>query len=370
MPFPRVSLAELRQRIRADITSRFPGADTTLRHNNLRVTADVIAGASNEDLAYLDWQFRQVFPDTAEGSYLERWAAIWGVSRKGAVRATGNVTISGVAGAAVPIGARLRRGDGVEIEISAAGVVGGGGTVTLAASAVVGGDAGETEGGAALIFVTTPAGLADEAVVAAGGLAGGADVEADTSLLRRTLLRIQEPPHGGNDADWRQWCLAVPGVTRVWVRPATPMAGSVTIYPMFDDLRAAQNGIPQGVDAVSRPNVAVTGSGDQRFVLDALLPLRPVTASVFVSAAVPVPIDVTITGLVNDTAAVRAAIATELADMIYRRAAEGAAVSRSWVAEAVSRAAGEDRHVLTVPAADVAILPGQIAVPGALTVNP
>jgi uncharacterized phage protein gp47/JayE len=368
MPFARPSLAALRDRIRADIASRFPGADTTLRHNNLRVTAAVIAGASNEDLAYLDWQFRQLFPDTAEGTYLERWAAIWGVTRTGAVRATGTVTVSGLAGTAVPQGARLRRGDGVELELTAAGEVGGGGTATIAARALVGGASGATDVTTPLTFVTTPAGLSDQAVVAAA-LTGGTDLESDASLLRRTLLRIQAPAHGGNGSDWTQWCLAVAGVTRVWVSAGTPMAGGVTIYPLFDDLRAAENGIPQGDDAVFRPHAATIGSGDQRLVLDALLDLRPVTASVFVTALVPVALDVTVSGLAADTAAVRDAIETELADMLYRRAAPGATISRSWIGEAVSRAAGEDRHVLVSPAADVAVAAGEIVVPGTLTVD-
>jgi uncharacterized phage protein gp47/JayE len=53
--------------------------------------------------------------------------------------------------------------------------------------------------------------------------------------------------------------------------------------------------------------------------------------------------------------------------MLFRRAGPGGTISRSWIAEAVARAAGEDSHDLDLPAGDTAVPAGQIAVPGAIT---
>jgi uncharacterized phage protein gp47/JayE len=64
---------------------------------------------------------------------------------------------------------------------------------------------------------------------------------------------------------------------------------------------------------------------------------------------------------------VRVAIAAELTAMLLRRAGPGKTISRSWIAEAISRAAGEDSHDLTLPAADVAVVAGRIATLGAIT---
>ena len=68
--------------------------------------------------------------------------------------------------------------------------------------------------------------------------------------------------------------------------------------------------------------------------------------------------------------AVRAAIAAELTNMLKRRAApsgSGYTISRSWIAEAVARAAGENSHDLAVPAGNTAIAAGALATPGAIT---
>lgn len=366
MPFARPSLPELRQRVEADLVARFPGADVGLRVNALRVIAAVLAGASFDELAYLDYQVAQLLPDRNEAEWLERWGALKDVSRKTAVRSVGVVTIEGTVGAVVPQGTVLRRGDGVEIltedELTLVGD-----SAEAAVRASLGGVSGDCAAGTVLRFLTTPAGVADTATVTTD-LAGGADTESDATLRGRVLRALREPGHGGDKRDWERWALAVPGVTRVWTAEALPTPGGVTLYPMFDELRAAQHGIPQGTNATRRAAQAATGSGDQRLLLDALVAQRPICSSLFVTALVGVALDVTVSGLANDTATVRAQIQLELKDMLWRRAAPGVPINRSWIAEAISRAAGEDKHTLVSPAGDLAIVAGEIAIPGALTV--
>jgi uncharacterized phage protein gp47/JayE len=75
MPFQRPDLGALRVRISGNYRARFPGADTNLRQSPDRALVEVIAGASDEDLTYLDWQLRQLFVFSADVEYLERWAA-------------------------------------------------------------------------------------------------------------------------------------------------------------------------------------------------------------------------------------------------------------------------------------------------------
>ena len=363
MPFPRPVLQQLRDRVAAAWRTRFPGADTNLRQSPDRGFVELIAGSTDEDLAYLDWQKDQLFPFSAATDYLERWAAAKGLARKAAVRAQGTIAIAGSAGALVPMGARLMAG-AVEIETLNDATIPPDGATTIVARAVAGGAAGNLCLGTPLSFVATPPGIADGAAVVTV-FAGGEAPESDEALRLRVLRAFAEPSFGGNRNDWERAVMAVAGVTRVYSVAAVPTPGAVTLYPLLDDLRA--NGIPSGTDAWFRPGTGpgqIGGTGDQRAILDSLLYRRPVCAHVYVRALDPQPLDLAIAGLSNDSAATRAAIARELQRMLRRRAAPGQTISRSWVAEAVARAAGENSHDLVAPAGNTPVSAGAIAVPG------
>jgi uncharacterized phage protein gp47/JayE len=88
---------------------------------------------------------------------------------------------------------------------------------------------------------------------------------------------------------------------------------------------------------------------------------------VTVVAPVAVPLDLTITGLTPDTAAVRAAIEAEIIDLLRREAVPGGTILLSHLREAISIAAGEADHALTIPAANVTHATGELAVLGTIT---
>ena len=72
--------------------------------------------------------------------------------------------------------------------------------------------------------------------------------------------------------------------------------------------------------------------------------------------------------LVTDTPAVRAAVQAELEDLFGRLATPmGTTLYRSNISEAISLATGETAHVLSVPAGDVVIPVGSVAVLGPVT---
>lgn len=368
MPFDRPSLGALIDRVAANWRARFPGADTNLRQSPDRAIVTVIAGAADEDLAYLDWQVRQLFPFSADVEFLERWAAAKGLARKAATRGSGTVLLAGTPASVAPGGQRLLTDAGLAVVTTEAAILDGAGNATVLAEAASGGASGNLGTGVRLTFEGTPAGFADSGTVGTT-FAGGADAETDASLRLRTLRAFAEPSFGGNQNDWQRAALAVPGVTRIFTAPATPTPGAVTLWPLLDELRP--DGIPVGDGAWHRPGTGVSagtgGSGDLRLVLDAVLAARPICAHLYVTALVPHAIDVTIDNLTNDTPAVRAAIEAELRAMLKRRAVPGGAISRSWIVEAVARAAGENSHDLTVPAGNVAVAAGRIAVLGAVS---
>lgn len=348
MPFERPSLTDLIDRAAADIETRLPGTDARLRRSNLNVLARVHAGAVHGLYGYLDYLARQLMVDMAEGAYLERYASIWGVPRLPAAFAAGNVTFTGTTGTVVPAGTELQRADG-QVYATTADVTLTSGTGTTAVRAAVAGAAGNASAGVSLTLSAPIAGINTAVTVSVGGLSQGADVEDDDSLRSRILRRIQEPPHGGNRGDYVGWALEVPGVTRAWCYPLELGPGTVTVRFVRDD------------DASPIPD-----AGEVAAVQAYIEERRPVTAQVTVVAPIAVPLDFDIT-LVPNTAATRAAVEAELADVLRREAEPGGTILISHLREAISVAAGETNHILNSPSADVTFTTGQIATLGTFT---
>src|SRR5262245_58665372 len=143
MPFERPTLPALRDQIRRDFNARLPGADALLRQSNLRVIADVFAGVSWLHYGYQAWLARQLFPDTAENVFLERWASIWGLTRRPATAAVGELAVTGSAGAVVPAGAEFQRVDGVRYRAPTGATLAAAGTATVAVEAELPGLVGD-----------------------------------------------------------------------------------------------------------------------------------------------------------------------------------------------------------------------------------
>jgi len=219
------------------------------------------------------------------------------------------------------------------------------GTAAVAVTAEETGLGGDLAAGSTLTLVSPVAGVESAGTVAAAGIGGGADEEADAALADRVLARIQQPPHGGAAHDYVAWALEVPGVAAAWVHPAEQGLGTVVVRILADD------GLP---DAALVAAVAAH-----------IDPLRPVTAEVTVLSPVALPLAVEIADLSPDTATVRAAVEAEIADLIERQAAPGDGAGQgtiliSHLREAISRAAGEADHVVVSPAGNVVPAVGEI----------
>lgn len=350
MPFTRPTLQQLIDRNESDYASRLPGSDPRLRRAFLNVMARIDAGSAHGLYGYLAYIFRQLFPDTAEAEFLERWADIWGVERKLATKSSGTATATGNNGSTISQGALLRRSDGVEFAVTEnATIVSGVATVKLEATTA--GSSGNTAASSTLTFQSPPPGVNSTVTVTANGLTGGTDVETDALLLQRLLLRIQNPPQGGAKHDYIAWALENAGVTRAWCYPLELGLGTVTVRFMMDGTYA--DGIPQ--------------AGDVAAVLAYIEERRPVTADVTVVAPVASPIDFNITLNINDTPEIRAAVEAELKDMILRDSEPGGTIYLSRINEAISRASGVFDHILNSPNANVVHPTGNIATFGSVT---
>ena len=226
-----------------------------------------------------------------------------------------------------------------------------GGSATAPVQASVAAAAGNRAAGQGLTLVSPIAGV--QPLATAGELSGGADVETDEALLARLLQRVQTPPQGGAASDYVAWALAVPGVTRAWVYPKELGPGTVTVRFVRD---------------LDGTGAAIIPDAPEVATVQAYIDARsPVTANLTVVAPTAVPLNFTITGLVPDTAAVRAAVQAELQDLLLREAVPGGTLLLSHIRAAISAAAGEADYTLTVPSADVTRTTGQLTTMGTIT---
>lgn len=348
MAFTRITVKQLQDRIRADIKSRLPGTDPSLRKTVVGALADTHAGAVHGLYGLLDWLARQILPDTAEAENLERHADIYKFTRIAATPATGSVSFTGTNGTVIPAGTELQRSDGALYTTNALATIAVG-VATAAVTASAAGAAGNTVAAAPLTLTSPIAGVNSTATVATGGLTAGADIETDDSLRARLLARLRETPQGGSVADYLRWALEVSGVTRAWCFPLEGGAGTVTLRFVRDN------------DASIIPDAAEIAA-----VQSYINERRPVTAAFTAAAPASVPLNLTI-ALTPNTVAVQTAVAAGLADLIKREAYPGATLLLSHIREAISLAAGETNHVLTVPAADVVYTNSQIGALGTIT---
>lgn len=343
MPFARPTLTELITRVITDISSRVTGVDSAvLRRSLLGIVGQSEAGAVHMLYGYLDRIAKQSIIDTAEKEYLERWAAIWKVTRKTAGFASGQAAFSGTAGSIILDGTIVQRQDGVQYKVLGDAAFGAS-PLIVPILALEAGEAGNFDAGLP-IFLLSPISGVQSTGATSTKLEGGIDVETDPQLLGRLLARIQEPPHGGATSDYEQWALEVVGVTRAWVYPRQMGAGTVTVLFVCDE------------------DVSIIPSPAKVAEVQAYINARaPVTAEVFVAAPIADPLTMTIK-IAPNTTAVQNAVHAELADLIDRDSAPGGTILISRLREAVSLATGEDNNQIVTPTADVTHAAGHMAI--------
>lgn len=343
MAFNRPQLTALVKSLRDDMLSRVDADEVLLRRADAEIYSRVFAGAMHGLYGYADWISKQIIWDRCDEDTLERWASMWlTVPRKPAKAASGPVTFVIGVGAAVPAGTVLKAFDGVQYQTTADNT-----GMTAPIVALVPGADGNRAAGQSLSLVSPIPGVQTQAI--AGEISDGSDIESIESLRARLIARVRTPPDGGSATDYVQWALEVAGVTRAWVAPLEQGAGTVVVRFVRDN------------DATLIPD-----AGEVAAVQAHISAVKPVTAEVYVVAPVADPLNFQI-ALTPATVAVKAAVETELRDLLLREAAPGVTLLISHIREAISTAAGETDHVLVAPVANVVPATGHMPVFGSIT---
>lgn len=370
MPFARPTLTELRNQAVEDIqTSGVPGLTGLLRNAVLRVLAWCMAGLAYSVYGYADWIARMSVPFTAEDEYLFAWAGLVGIYPEPATPASGQAQFTGALGTILPANTPLNTLTGATFETTADGTVDATtALVTVPITATVSGAFTNLDPGTQIFLAQPVAGINANGTTV-GYATGGADAETQPALRTRMLLRYRAPPQGGAETDYVQWALQVPGCTRAWCDPLGMGAGTVIVYPMFDN--NANNGFPIGTNGVASEETrgSPVATGDQLLIAEHIYPLRPVTALVYVVAPTPVPIDVTLIDLDPDTSDIRALIAASISDVLLLEGEPAGTIYPSQLYDAILATPGIVHFTMTAPSLPVTMPPAGLPVMGTLTAS-
>lgn len=357
MPFARPTLKTLIDRFNADIRTYTDGGDALLRRSVERVLARAVPGLTHGLHGHLAWVARQLLPDRSEGEQVLRWGTMLGMSLRPATKAVCEEAQFDTTGASIPVGTLMQRAAGIRYVVTAASVAAG--VVSVEIEAEEPGADANAGTGTSLTLVSPVPGVDSEGTVThADGIHDGTDVEDVEDFRGRVLQRLGQTPRGGGPGDYVRWALEVAGVTRAWETPRVNGAGTVGVQFVTDNEFGGP--IPSGAKVTeveayiaARAPVTIGRAIDGAYV------------GVVVTAPTAHAINPEIQ-LTPNTVEVQEAVEAELDDFLRTEAEPGVEIPLSRFQEAISRAEGEESHVLVSPAS-IAPAAGALPVLGTIT---
>ena len=304
--------------------------------------------------AQADFFSRQCFPQTAAGEYLDRHAALRGLTRGEAQKAQGTLHFyldeAAEEAIGIPAGTVCMTAAGTAFATTEAGSIAPGTDYcTVAAEAASAGSGGNAAENSIVYMMHAPAGISG--VVNMAAFSGGTDGESDEALRARVMSSYRTLPNGANAAYYESKVMDLDNVSAVTVLPRNRGVGTV------DVIFATHDGVPteDEVDAVQ----ALLDS--EREICVDIEVSAPETATVNVTAALEIAENSDGETVCEAAeAAVRACFGGKLL---------GKAVYRAKLLAALMAVDGVENCVLTAPAYDVDAAEGVLPVLGTLTVS-
>jgi uncharacterized phage protein gp47/JayE len=211
-----------------------------------------------------------------------------GITRREAVPSSGSVLFTGKPGTTVPAGTYVAtpadEGSGessVEYVTTSGVTLSDLGTGTAPIRAVMPGSNGNVPAGVIQLMMTSVSGVTS--VTNPEPTRSGTDTESDQSLLERFYAKVRSQGTSGNKAQYMQWANEIAGVGGVEVAPLWKGPGTVGLYLIDTDKRAASRDIVDAVQQYIDPSQDGQGEG--------VAPAGPV---ITVMPAVEVAIDISV----------------------------------------------------------------------------
>lgn len=349
MAFERPTLTEIIVRVLDDIESEISGVNARLRRSMEKAVGVALSGASHLLHGHVSFLEKMLMWDTAEGTYLRRWAAIFSITQLQPSLAHITYTFTATGVGSIPSGTEVSVG-GVDFTVDTTTAVTAG-SYTLALTAVETGTTGNVTAGDPGTLASPITNVNAAGVVASLSVAAR-DLETDDDLRDRFLYRVRNPPKGGGPGDYVTWAEATPtvSVAQAWEYPL--YLGGGTVGVIFAKANAGN----------STGEEVIPTSSEVALVLAYLRTLAPTTAYVYCYAPIADAINPVIQLPAGTADAVKNAIIASLNDLLdpENGTAPGNVVNGtsttvllSRIREAISQAEGEVNHVLISPVADI-----------------
>ena len=246
------------------------------------------------------------FAFSSWGEYLTARCAEFGVDRKQAVKAKGEITFSGGQGVFVPKGSLVSVKNGAQFSTDTDVMLDGDGKGTVKITCTEVGIKGNVQAHTITNLPVSISGVTE--VDNEKPTQDGADEETDEELLKRYSVIVRTPATSGNKYHYYNWAMSIAGVGGCRVVPLWKGAGTVKIIIVNAEMQSA------GQDLV-------------KAVKDYIESVRPIGADVTVVSPAPKRIDIVVDvlGKVDKDAfkaAVNKYISSKNLDMRYISAAQ------------------------------------------------
>ena len=301
-----------------------------------------------------EWVLDQSFPQTAQGVYLDRHAAMRGLSRLPASRAVGTLRFSVESPPAlavnIPAGTVCMTADERRFQTTAGATLAAGATYADApAEALEAGGGGNAVAGAVRFLTACP--VAVTACTNPAACSGGSDAEDDETLRRRVLESYRRLPNGANAAWYEQTAMSHDGVAAARAVGRARGIGTVDVYI------AGESGLP--------------GAALLEEVRADLRERREIAVDVAVKAPAAVPVNVSAAIAVGENAdfgEVKARAELAISTLFTGRML-GRPVLLAELGSRLYALEGVENCRLSAPAADLAADSAVLPVLGTLTVT-
>ncbi|MDU7338448.1 MAG: baseplate J/gp47 family protein [Clostridium sp.] len=203
--------------------------------SDLGIRIKVLAGEVYSLLCGIEWLKKQIFPQTAQGEYLEMHAAQRGLTRKSAVPSSGTLVFG--RSSTLPYDVLIPKGTVCSVSgenslrfetTKEVTLTAGSRTVQVPAVAQQGGKPTNTAANTVTLLLTPPAGI--ESVYNPSAFTGGTDEESDEELCKRLQKSYEVLPNGTNAEFYRSFVVQYDGIQSASVVPRAQGTGTVAIY--------------------------------------------------------------------------------------------------------------------------------------------
>ena len=250
---------------------------------DIAIRLKVLAGEIYNMQTQTEWLKRQLFPSTASGEFLDRFAQQRGLERREAVKARGSlifrVNETKPSAIAVPSGSVVSTDGEIPVRVRTTEdcvIAPGSYSATAAAEAEEAGYRGNINVRTAEIPVSVPSGV--DSVTNMSTFSGGADRESDTALRSRILDSYICQPNGMNSAYYIALATSVDGVAKAGVIQKLRGAGTLNLYVAAADGTISNDKLVEVqllVDRERELNVDVLVGGGSGYQYDLAMSVTP-----------------------------------------------------------------------------------------------